>query len=336
MPQARMPIALLAEMSDGQEADLFVLMTGKEELTTKTGKAYFKVAFRDPTREVNFPVWGDSPWAVECRDHWLPGTFYKLRAVYRETTYGPQLEIRKIREATDADAADGFDPTAFSPQSRFDRPKMFDALVHIAREKIACSALRELVERLLTGNREQLLTWPAARHNHHAFVGGLLEHTLSVTRSCVYLAEKYAEYYPEMRPPLDVGLVVAGAILHDLGKLRELSHLPEGARYSAEGAMIGHLLMGRDMVREAAVGANIDAETLLRLEHLVIAHQRLPEWGSPKPPMTAEALIVHYADDLDAKFNMMVGILRDDRNPGPVTSKRNILGYHLFRGESKE
>jgi len=100
--------------------------------------------------------------------------------------------------------------------------------------------------------------------------------------------------------------------------------------------MIGHLLMGRDMVREAAVGANIDAETLLRLEHLVIAHQRLPEWGSPKPPMTAEALIVHYADDLDAKFNMMVGILRDDRNPGPVTSKRNILGYHLFRGESKE
>ena len=115
-----MPIATLSEMSPGQEADLFLLMTVKEELKTKAGKPYFRVGFRDAGREVSFPIWGDSPWAVECRDRWNPGLFYKLRAVYQETNFGPQLEIRKIREVIDADAADGFDPTFLLARSRFD------------------------------------------------------------------------------------------------------------------------------------------------------------------------------------------------------------------------
>jgi 3'-5' exoribonuclease len=90
------------------------------------------------------------------------------------------------------------------------------------------------------------------------------------------------------------------------------------------------------MLREAAARAAVPPEALLRLEHLIIAHQRLPEWGSPKPPMTPEALIVHYADDLDAKFSMMVAILESDTNPGPVTSKKNVLMQHVYRGEVAE
>jgi 3'-5' exoribonuclease len=331
-----MPIVTLSEMVPGQEADLFVLMTSREELTTKNGKPYFKVGFRDGGREVSFPIWDNSPWAVDCREKWTPGVFYKIRAVYRESSYGPQLEIRKIREVTDADAADGFDPAMCRPQSRFEPQAMFDELLAITGEQIENVPLRKLVESILTTNRDLLLTSPAARHHHHAFVGGLLEHTLSVTRTCVYLAEKYAEYYSDMEPPLHKGLVVAGAILHDVGKVRELCQQPEGTSYTPEGTMIGHLLMGRDMVREAAAAAGIDAETLLRLEHLLIAHQRLPEWGSPKPPMTPEALIVHYADDLDAKFHMMFAILRDDHNPGPLTSKKNVLMQQVFRGLQHE
>ena len=119
MPRT-MPIVTLSEMSPGQEADLFLLMTVKEELKTKTGKPYFRVGFRDGTREVSFPIWGDSAWAADCRDRWNPGVFYKLRAVYQETNFGPQLEIRKIREVVEADAADGFDPTLCLPRSRFD------------------------------------------------------------------------------------------------------------------------------------------------------------------------------------------------------------------------
>ena len=95
---------------------------------------------------------------------------------------------------------------------------------------------------------------------------------------------------------------MAGAILHDIGKLREYDCRPEGAAFSAEGALIGHILLGRDIVREAAAEIRLDADTLLRLEHIIVAHQRLPEWGSPKPPMTPESLLVHYADDIDAKF----------------------------------
>ncbi len=187
-----MPIATLAEMSPGQEADLFLLMSAKEELKTKTGKPYFRVGFRDAGRELSFPIWGDSPWAADCRDHWNPGVFYKLRAVYRETDFGPQLEIRKIREVTEADAADGFDPTLCLPRSRFDPQEMFDEMLSIARQHVQDAPLRRLVEKLLTDNREMLLKHPAARRNHHAYLGGLLEHSLSVARTCVFLAEKYA------------------------------------------------------------------------------------------------------------------------------------------------
>jgi 3'-5' exoribonuclease len=334
MPRT-LPIITLSDLSPGQEADLFLLMTVKEELKTKTGKPYFRVGFRDGTREVSFPIWGDSPWAVECRDRWTPGVFYKLRAVYQETSFGPQLEIRKIREVVETDAADGFNPTLCLPRSRFDPQQMLDELMKIAKERINDLALRRLVESLLSENRDVLLSCPAARRNHHAYQGGLLEHTLSVTRTCTYLADKYAEYYPEMKPPLDKGLVVAGGILHDIGKLREMQQRPEGAAHTAEGSLIGHILIGRDMVREAAAShgePKLQADTLLRLEHLIITHQGRPEWGSPKPPMTPEALLVHFADDIDAKYHMMVAILREDTNPGPVTSKKNVLMQHVYRG----
>jgi 3'-5' exoribonuclease len=325
-------ISLLSEMQHGQESDLFVLMTVKEPLTTRDGKPYFKVGFRDHAREVSFPIWNDSPWGVDCREQWQPGGFYKMRALYRDTNFGPQLEIRKIRAVIDADAADGFSPAMCLPQTRFDRQQMFAELLTIARERIEDPALRELTVDILESNREALLTLPAATHNHHAFVGGFLEHVLSVTRTCVYLADKYDEYYPDMQPRLCKGLVVAGGILHDIGKLREIEERPQGAEYTAAGNLIGHILQGRDIVREAAAGRALDAELLLRLEHIIVAHQRLPEWGSPKPPMTPEALLVHYADDMDAKIHMMYAILRADGSDGPVTSRKNAMFQKVFKG----
>ncbi|MGD9721699.1 MAG: 3'-5' exoribonuclease YhaM family protein [Pirellulales bacterium] len=327
-----MAFVALSEMIHGQEGDLFVLMTAKDELTTRDGKPYFRVGFRDRHREVVFPIWQDSPWGVDCREAWQPGNFYKLRAVYRDTSYGPQLELRKIRAVCEADHTDGFSPAMCLPHSRFDAELMFADLVAIARERIDDVALRDLVIDILTTHRAALLTLPAATHNHHAFAGGWLEHVLSVTRTAAYLADKYDDYYPDMRPRLSPGLVVAGAILHDIGKLREIEERPQGAEYTAAGNLIGHILQGRDIVREAAASRAIDPDVLLRLEHIIVSHQRLPEWGSPKPPMTPEAMLVHYADDLDAKYQMMATILRDDANPGPVTSKKNVLMQKVYRG----
>src|SRR4051812_10405241 len=157
-----MPIVALSEMTNGQEADVFVLMVAKEELTTRDGKPYFKVGFRDHAREVSFPIWNDSPWGVDCREAWQPGTFYKVRAVYRDTNYGPQLELRKIREVSAGDEADGFSPGMCQAQTRFDTAAMFAELVSIAKTRIEDVALRELVVGLLETNREGLLTLPAA------------------------------------------------------------------------------------------------------------------------------------------------------------------------------
>ena len=119
---------------------MFILMTAKEQLNTREGKPYYRVGFRDGGREVAFPIWDNSPWAAECRDKWTPGAFYKVRAVYRETNYGPQLDIRKIREVCDADAADGFDPTICQPQSRYEPQRMFDEMLVIVRERITDAA----------------------------------------------------------------------------------------------------------------------------------------------------------------------------------------------------
>ena len=188
----------LSQLTSGQEADLFALLSAKEELTTRDGKPYFKVTFRDRAREVSFPIWNDSTWAVDCRESWRPGGFYKLRAVYRETNFGPQLDIKKIRPVRrrrgrrlrSADV-----PAAIAVRSPGDVRRAGD----IAQERIAEVPLRGLVLDILDENRDELLRLPAATRNHHAYVGGWLEHMLSVTRTCVMLADKYDDYYPDLQ-----------------------------------------------------------------------------------------------------------------------------------------
>ncbi len=325
------PIVPLCEMTDGQEADTFVLLAAKSESKTKDGKPYWRITLRDAQREVSFPIWNETPLAEQCRDRWRAGTFYKVRGVYRETSYGPQLDIRKIREVLPEDKADGFDEWMCQPRSKFDPLETFNALLALAREEIAAPSLADLTCELLEQHRDALLHFPAARRNHHAFTGGLIEHLWSVARNAIFLATKYAADYPEMQPPLDRDLVIAGAILHDIGKVYELRPTPTGAEYTASGELIGHILIGRDMLREAATRHKLDAETLLRLEHIIVSHQRLAEWGAPKPPMTPEALLVHYADDVDAKFHTAFCALADPAD-GEFTSSRNPLQYRIFRG----
>lgn len=329
MPQ----VIALSDLEEGEVGDFFALLTSKEELTTRDGKPYFRAKLRDARREAALYVWSDSPFFVDAAT-WEPGEFFKLRGAFRDTTFGPQIEAQRVRPVTDSDRADGFDPSLCLPRSRFDSEESFAKLLQIAEERIADGELKAIVRELLKANRDVLLSLPAAMRNHHACVGGYLEHVVSVTETCCYLADKYAAHYPNLEPPLDKDLVVAGAILHDIGKVRELVQRPTGGEYTPSGRLIGHILQGRDMLREVAARHKADPEKLLRLEHLILAHQRLPEWGSPKPPMTPEALIVHYADDLDAKLYMMVDILAGDTTDGPFTSNRNPLGQALYRGPS--
>lgn len=330
------PIAIvpLSQMLEGQEADTFVLLSAKQDGKTRDGKPFFRVTFRDASREVSFPIWNDSAFADACRDHWKVGEHYKIRAVLTESRYGLQLDIRKIRPVTDEDKADGFDLGLFLPRSKFNPETLLAELIGFAKTEIQDRSLSAIAVELLEENSDCLLRLPAARRNHHAFAGGFLEHVHSVTRNAMLLADKYIRDYPELKPALSRDLVIAGAILHDIGKVRELCLTPAGADYSPEGELIGHILLGRDMVRAAAGRHDISKETLLRLEHIIVSHQRLAEWGSPKPPMTPEAMLVHFADDVDAKFQTMLAAL-DEAGDGPFTSGRNPLQYRIFRGLSE-
>lgn len=331
-------IVRLADMQPDQTGDCFVLLVSRERGTTRDGKPYYRVTFRDAGRTATAMIWSDGGFFAECERDWKPGEFYKLRCRYAESSFGPQVDIDRIRLATGADAADGFDPGDFFEASRFDPDQMFAELQEIVATQIADEPLRRLVTELLEEHAEAIRTHPAASRNHHAFRGGYLEHVLSVTRTAVFLADKYAAYYTEMRPPLDKSLVVAGAVLHDVGKLIELDAKPQGADYSPRGKLIGHILLGRDMVRDkAATIDGLDPETLLRLEHIIVSHQNLPEWGSPIAPHTPEALLVYFADDIDAKFHMVATALEaEPGGTGEFTGRDNALRRQIFRGLAGE
>lgn len=328
---SKIKLVRLCDLSNGEEADTFALLSSKTEATTREGKPYLRVTFRDAVREVSFPIWNESAWSAAARGEWQVGEFYKLRAIFRQTNFGPQLDIRKIRAVLPTDAEDGFDPKDCQPRTRFDPAAMFAQLLSLADQELQHVPLKDLTKELLIEHREVLLGLPAARRNHHAFAGGFLEHVLSATRNAIFLADKYGRDYDDLVPPLCRDLVIAGAILHDIGKVQELQATPGGAEYSLVGELLGHILLGRDMVRDKALELNFSGEMLLRLEHIIVSHQRLAEWGSPKPPMTPEAMLVHFADDCDAKFHTLYTALLE---PGttPFTSSKNPLQYKIFRG----
>lgn len=325
----------LADMVDGQEADVFAMLAQRELKETREGKPFWRVSFRDARREISFPIWNDSTWFSACENDWKAGSFYKLRCVYRDTSHGAVLEIRKIRETAASDAADGFDAWMLVPRTQRDESEMFADLLAIASQQIRDSHLAALVVGILAEHQELLCTLSAAVYHHHAFRGGFVEHILSVARNAVFLAEKYHHWLPETVDGRVRDLVIAGAILHDIGKLRELKMVSTGAELTPAGELIGHALLGRDLVREAAQRHPIDAETLLRLEHLIVAHQRTPEWGAPKPPMTPEAWLVYYADDIDARMQMLHEAMLAE--PGQwITSNKNAIKQKVFKGPLPE
>ncbi len=328
----------LHQMTPDQHGDTFALLSDRHEARTKDDRPYFRVTFRDAKRSAVAMLWHDHGLFADCQDNWKVGTFYKLRCRYTENSYGSQLDIDRLRPVDESDRETGFREDNFYATSRYDRGVMFQQLLDLVHEHITEEPLQQLVVGLLTEHAEQIQQHSAAMRNHHAFAGGYLEHTLSVTKNALFFADRYADYYTDMRPILSKSLVVAGAVLHDIGKLEELEFKPEGWVYTARGRLVGHILIGRDMVREKAREiTDLDPETLLRLEHMIISHQNLPEWGSPIAPHTPEAMLVHFADDLDAKFHELAVQLEARWPDGTeFTDRKNPLRRSIFIGLSQE
>jgi 3'-5' exoribonuclease len=216
------------------------------------------------------------------------------------------------------------DLVLFLPRSARPAAHM-DAELHALLTSVGEPGLRALLSGLLgaetdTGRAFRLA--PAAKQNHHAWLGGLLEHTLSVCAVCDTLAAHYGSV-------IDRDLLIAGALLHDIGKVREIG-ARAGFPYTDEGKLLGHILIGLQMVADAAAGVSeLGSARLLLLQHLLASHQGRYEWHSPREPRTLEALILHYADDLDAKLNQAATLI--DAVPAGWSAYDRSLGRDFLR-----
>ena len=206
-----------------------------------------------------------------------------------------------------------------SPRDRGVMGKELDLLV----ESVGDRPLRVLLQRMTgrtTAVGKQYRLHPAAKKNHHAYLGGLMEHSLSVARA----ADGLCAHYQKQGARLDRDVLVTAGLLHDVGKVRELS-AGRAISYTDEGHLLGHILIGLQMVaREAEQIPGIDPQRLLHLQHLIASHQGRHEWASPKVPQTLEALILHYADDLDSKMNPAITLLQDVQGGGWTPYDRSL------------
>jgi 3'-5' exoribonuclease len=287
------PPRRIADWKAGEAVQGFALVRRREERRGKDGRAYLDLELADGSGAIPAKAWSDS---AALRQTFAAGEFVKFRGQVQAYRDQLQLKVDQCRRATEADRPDGFDEAALVPSTREDPAELWSRLEALAGS-LARPAARELASAALARHGAALRVHPAAKTIHHAYRGGLLEHTVSM----LGLADRVAAHYPD----LDRDLLLLGVLFHDLGKTIELGEMP-GSDYTAPGRLVGHIVLGRDLVRELAAGIpDLPAEMLLHLEHLVLSHQGRQEFGSPVVPSTAEALALHAIDDLDSKLALV-------------------------------
>ena len=241
-----------------------------------------------------------------------------------------RLLVRQVSRAKPEARGRDFDIRDLIRVTASNIDQMWDRLRSLIRRHTKRPCVLQLLSNILDVHRDKVRSYPAATEVHHNCWGGFLEHVLSVFEGAIFFANRY--------PGLDKDLLVAGAVLHDIGKLEELGN-PENPSYTTRGTLIGHVVLGRDLLREEAAQIEGFPSTLLMLlEHLVLSHQGLYEWGSPKRPKIPEALIIHYVDDLDSKMNRFSRLLMEDRGQSDFTPFDRYLNRVVFKGsyESSE
>lgn len=322
------PVGPLSALKPGDCGVFFARLVEKTR-KQHANRPFYQCRFQAGPAAWSSVIWPDSPHFADCESVWHLGHCYKIHAdLVDYEKYGPQLAIHRIREVKDEDREAGFDPASMVNRSRFEPTELLDEL-RLLVEALTHEPFRRLTLLVLDQNRDRLLIAPGSETRYHPFAGGWLEHTLSVANSCRWLADKYQAHYPDLT--LNVDLLIAGAVLHDIGRIVELGGM-FGNEPTVPGRLIGHVALGRDLVRDAAREVpELDPADLLLLEHLILSHLALPEWGSPRLPAIPEALILHHADDLDAKLEMYARCLARDTSTGPFTDRDPVLGKPLLK-----
>jgi len=312
----------ITDLEPGKEFDCVLLVARKELRQGGRSGHFLDLTLSDATGRVPAKVWEN---AAAIAERFEAGDVVRVSGMAE--TYRNELQLRL--ERIEALPPDEVDPSDFLARSKKDLDAFENRLAEVVRS-ITNPYLRELLLSLFRDQdfRKRFRTAPGAKVLHHAYIGGLLEHTAEVVELC----EKVVEVFPQ----LDRDMLLTTAILHDIGKIDELSW-HTAFEYTDEGQLLGHLVLGERLVRERADQVEGFPEDLkLRLSHTILSHHGVAEFGSPKPPMTAEAIALHHAEDLDAKINMFLGQIETARDKGQRWTERHfLLGRALYVGDAE-
>lgn len=284
-------------LREGMHVSEVYLCKNKQIALTKAGKEYGNLVLQDKTGTVDAKIWDLGSPGV--------GNFETMDYVFVDADVtvfmgSHQLNVKRIRKADEGE----YIPADYLPVSSKNVNDMYAELTAMIRG-IQNPYLRQLTESFFVNDADfakRFCFHSAAKSVHHGFVGGLLEHTLSVSRMCSYFAEAY--------PMINRDLLLTAAMFHDIGKTRELSVFPEND-YTDEGQLLGHIMIGTEMVGERIRTIPGFPEKLaVELKHCILSHHGELEYGSPKKPALLEAMALNFADNADAKMETMVEILK--------------------------
>ncbi|MBQ1681121.1 MAG: HD domain-containing protein [Agathobacter sp.] len=268
-------------------ADVY-LVKSKKRAETKAGKPYDNVVLQDKTGTIEAKIWDVGSAGIEefdALDYVYVGGDV---SIFMEK---PQLTIRRAKVCQPGE----YDPTDYLPVSEHDIEQMYTELLGFV-DSVHDIHYHAVLEGFFKNPeiKKAFCFHSAAKSVHHGFVGGLLEHSLSVTRNCDFFAKNY--------PILDRDLLVTAAMLHDIGKIKELSKFPEND-YTDAGQLLGHIVIGAEWVGEVIrTIADFPVSKANQLKHCILAHHGEMEFGSPKKPALVEALALSFADNVDAKM----------------------------------
>lgn len=298
-------------LKEGMHISEVYLCKSKQIAQTKAGKDYGNLVLQDKTGTVDSKVWDLTSPGVGSFDVL---DYVRVDADVTIFQGNRQLNVRRIRRADPGE----YKEEDYLPVSKKDIGRMYAELLSYVNS-LRNPCLKELAASFFQNDEEFSAAFrahSAAKSVHHGFVGGLLEHTLSVVKICDFLAGHY--------PQLNRDLLVSAAMFHDIGKVKELSLFPEND-YTDDGQLIGHIIIGVDMVGARIRGiSGFPARLETELKHCILAHHGELEYGSPKKPALLEALVLSFADNLDAKTETMTEAL----NSGGDNS--GWVGYNRF------
>ncbi len=312
------------QLTDGDAVEEVFLVTDKQLRANRNGNLYLQLELRDRTAAMSARLWNAGEPVFRSFE---TGDFLRVKGKVQLFQGALQMILSHIERIDPAQVNRG----DFLPHTERDITKLLDRLQAILRG-LANPHLRALVECFFIDEAflRDFCQVPAGVRNHHAYLGGLLEHVVTLLEA----ADRLAPLYPE----LDRDLLLSGVFLHDIGKVRELS-FGKAFAYTDQGQLLSHLVLGVEMLNEKAAraadltGEPFPTELALRLKHMILSHHGSYEFGSPVLPMTPEAIALHYLDNLDAKVHSFTRDIRQDGNAASAWTPFNPgLQRRLFKG----